>query len=195
MSDATSVENGTRKITILGVPAQYVERYRVNGSQIERRNPADNSWSTPDDLAQCVAVINQTVSQNMGNNLRGDVKDLLATHNVTDGSQLPPDVYKVVQVQVQEMVDEEFAEYKFGGTRGPRGPRDPVKKLTMNYLLNKVRASATARGIMNWSDANVTEKAETLYKANPDKWRAEAEAAAKAAAKKHDDEFDAVMAA
>lgn len=190
MSDSTNVSNGTRTITIKGVPLSYVERYRANNGQIERRN--GDTWSVvTDELPMLVSRITQDMSQNLGNNFRGRVQGELEAHKVADGAALPAEVIAVLQAEFAE----EVAEYEFGSAGGPRGPRDPIKNLTMNYLENMIRATAAAKGIANFSKTDVMTRATALYEKNPAKYRAQAEAAAKAAAKKQDDDLDAVMAA
>lgn len=171
--------NGTRTVTIYGAQFTYRETYRVEGGQFQVLTNGEWTAVSPDQIATLCAVVNQTMSQNLSNNFRPNVRDALLKEGIItqeqyDEKKAPNDAATKLSVDAKAALAQEFAtevdEYEFGGTGGPRGPRDPDKDYAIQWMLTKMAARVAREGGSN-TKTEMLKHVTARYAEQPDHWK------------------------
>lgn len=165
-SDAVVSATGNRTITIKGLSFQYQERYRVTDGAFQRRGD-DGNWVAldPAELPTLCERVNQDMAENVRNLFAIKVNKVLP-EGAADASGLDAATVASLRDDFAELVDE----YTFGGSKGPRGPRDALKDYTLGMMFTQLSA-ATAKAGQTFSRAAMTKRCLDIYNENPEKWR------------------------
>lgn len=127
------------------------------------------------------ATLNQIRAENIGNNLREHIKELVAGHTAPYSDDLV--------AKAREMVAGADATYEFGangGRGGARGPQDPVKAVAMGLAEATIRAAMQAKGL-KLTSKQITEKTKELFEKREQEYRDKATAQMRRAGKDADD--------
>lgn len=87
------------------------------------------------------AVLNQTRAENVSNNFRSSVKEMLEKHSVQKASELPEEAMQALRSDFSEL----DSEYEFGVRRGRVS--DPVEAEARRIAKEALRAALSAKGV------------------------------------------------
>lgn len=169
-----------------------------NARQIGGKRPADSKFAPGTEVAftlqvpapitletplteGMVAVLNQTLAENVSNNLRAK---LLA--GKTEGEGDAAKTRELTEAEAQALVDSYVAEYEFGVRRAGNGePRvtDPVEKEARSIAREKAKELVAQAGAKQ-SDVDMAQITNQVFDANKDYLMAEAKKIVDSRAKK-----------